>query len=837
MPIDPLYEDSTNAYLAGLGGVALPAAPAPSPSTGFGSVARAVGRGLGQGGAALAGAAADTGAAVGTLTTAPDSLTFDPLALAASDQQENAARAKAGRLFESPTGTAAYSFSDSLKPDPTNTTRIDQIVQGAVSGLTQIIPASVLLGPAAGAVVGGLSIGMARSEDLKREGVDIGTRTAVGAVDAAVGALGARLPAGGNTLLKTAGLVGVGGPGLAIGQGAAERTILRNAGYDHLADQIDPLDGTNLAAATLMASVFGGVHAVGVARTGRAANTPVDPATPLPSLDVAARRALPYDSPVLASYITQAAQREGVPPGLMLGLIHAGERSNSGQVSPKGAAGVAQMMPENLAKFGVTDPTDPVQSIDGMAKYLAATSKQYGGNVEAMIADYNGGPKQAAAVLRGETPPAAETAAYLARVTDYMNNRVADDVRFNPTPDQVDAALTARGQRIVDDAYMFGTPDDVNGMALHQDAFEAAARQMDEAGFPDMTRFYTPDDATRAATLDGLIADAEAQHADLSTAAANLADPGSIAAARGELDTLNAGAPDTSPAAVKELTRQIQGQGVKFKAAQRQAQQQIDALQADYEARVTRLQGVVRQNAEAQRATQQLGALDSQLAALREQRAAIDVPTTRRTQLADFVSRIARAQRETLDVPAAPRADAIAAAARETPPGEPPLAPGMVRLYHGGLDFEDATGRWVAPGDRRYAEGYAAKSGDLGHVFYHDIPETDPRLQKTFDDEGTGMKAPYAFFELRGAEAAGMRRLDAPTASTATDPVARAVETNLRASAIETPDLEVTIDTATGERTGRLADIVQQIDDEHALNLQDAKLFDVAANCFITTLG
>ncbi|WP_186125086.1 lytic transglycosylase domain-containing protein [Burkholderia gladioli] len=837
MPIDPLYEDSTNAYLAGLGGVALPAAPTPSPSTGFGSVARAVGRGLGQGGAALAGAAADTGAAVGTLTTAPDSLTFDPLALAASDQQENAARAKAGRLFESPTGTAAYSFSDSLKPDPTNTTRIDQIVQGAVSGLTQIIPASVLLGPAAGAVVGGLSIGMARSEDLKREGVDIGTRTAVGAVDAAVGALGARLPAGGNTLIKTAGLVGVGGPGLAIGQGAAERAILRNAGYDHLADQIDPLDGTNLAAATLMASVFGGVHAVGVVRAGRAANTPVDPATPLPSLDVAARRALPYDSPVLASYITQAAQREGVPPGLMLGLIHAGERSNSGQVSPKGAAGVAQMMPENLAKFGVTDPTDPVQSIDGMAKYLAATSKQYGGNVEAMIADYNGGPKQAAAVLRGETPPAAETAAYLARVTDYMNNRAADDVRFNPTPDQVDAALTARGQRIVDDAYVFGTPDDVNGMALHQDAFEAAARQMDEAGFPDMTRFYTPDDATRAATLDGLIADAEAQHADLSTAAANLADPGSIAAARGELDTLNAGAPDTSPAAVKELTRQIQGQGVKFKAAQRQAQQQIDALQADYEARVTRLQGVVRQNAEAQRATQQLGALDSQLAALREQRAAIDVPATRRTQLADFVSRIARAQRETPDVPAAPRADPIAAAARETPPGEPPLAPGMVRLYHGGLDFEDATGRWVAPGDRRYAEGYAAKSGDLGHVFYHDIPETDPRLQKTFDDEGTGMKAPYAFFELRGAEAAGMRRLDAPTASTATDPVARAVETNLRASAIETPDLEVTIDTATGEQTGRLADIVQQIDDEHALNLQDAKLFDVAANCFITTLG
>ncbi|WP_186032007.1 transglycosylase SLT domain-containing protein [Burkholderia gladioli] len=752
MPIDPLYEDSTNAYLAGLGGVALPAAPMPSPSTGFGSVARAVGRGLGQGGAALAGAAADTGAAVGTLTTAPDSLTFDPLALAASDQQENAARAKAGRLFESPTGTAAYSFSDSLKPDPTNTTRIDQIVQGAVSGLTQIVPAAVLGGPLAGAVIGGASMGLNRAEDLKREGVDVGTRAAVGGVEGALGGAGAVLPAGGSTLARTLGLVAVGGPGMAIGQGAAESAILRNAGYDHLADQIDPLDPTNLAASTLMAGVFGGVHAVGQVRAGRAANTPVDPATPLPSLDVAARKALPYNSPVLDAYATQVAQQNGVPPALLLFIKNRGEMSNSEQVSSAGAKGVMQFTKDTWAAYGRGDPQDPVNSIDAAGRYAKDLLQRYNGNMRAAVTEYNGGVEQARAVAAGGKPTSKETIGYLGRFDDYVANHAADDFRFNPTPDQVDAALTARGQRIVDDAYVFGTPDDVNGMALHQDAFEAAARQMDEAGFPDMTRFYTPDDATRAATLDGLIADAEAQHADLSTAAANLADPGSIAAARGELDTLNAGAPDTSPAAVKELTRQIQGQGVKFKAAQRQAQQQIDALQADYEARVTRLQGVVRQNAEAQRATQQLGALDSQLAALREQRAAIDVPATRRTQLADFVSRIARAQRETPDVPAAPRADPIAAAARETPPG--------------------VTEAGSAPPSATSAAGYESS-----------------------------------------------------------------IDAGLRDAAAINPDLEVTIDTAAGEQTGRLADIVQQINDEHALNLQDAKLFGVAANCFITTLG
>lgn len=239
-----------------------------------------------------------------------------------------------------------------------------------------------------------------------------------------------------------------------------------------------------------------------MAAAGRAARN-ADPATPLPTLDVAVRKQLPYDSPNISSYITTAAQREGVPPSLMLALIHAGEKSNSNQVSPKGAAGVAQMMPDNLKKFGVTDPKDPLQSIDGMARYLKATQDQYDGNVQAMIADYNGGPRQAAAVLRGERPPAAETAAYMDRVNDYLTNRVGDDLRFNPSPQEVDAALMARGQRIVDDAYVFGTPDDVNGMAAHQDAFELAARQMDDGGYPDVSRYFTPDDVTRANALEG----------------------------------------------------------------------------------------------------------------------------------------------------------------------------------------------------------------------------------------------------------------------------------------------------------------------------------------------
>ncbi|MCA8427862.1 transglycosylase SLT domain-containing protein [Burkholderia seminalis] len=776
MPIDPLYEDTTSAYLTGQGNVQLPPEPKPQPSTGLGSIGQAVSLGAVQGAARLAGAAADLTAGASQMVTDPSELLLNPQLQAENDRRlnETLQKQRAGTLFTSTAGQRLYSLSDMLRPDPQNTTTTDQIVQGAVSGLTQIVPAAVLGGPLAGAAVGGTSIGLGRAEELKREGVDVGTRTAVGAVEGALGAAGAVLPAGGSTIARTLGLVAVGGPGMAVAQATAEKSILKNAGYDHLANQIDPLDPTNLAASTLMAGFFGGVHAGGMAMTARAARA-ADPATPLPTLDVAVRKQLPYDSPILSSYITTAAQREGVPPGLMLALIHAGERSNSNQVSPKGAAGVAQMMPDNLKKFGVTDPTDPVQSIDGMARYLKATQDQYGGNVQAMIADYNGGPRQAAAVLRGERPPAAETAAYIDRVNDYLTNRVGDDLRFNPSPQEVDAALMARGQRIVDDAYVFGTPDDVNGMAAHQDAFELAARQMDDGGYPDVSRYFAPDDVTRANALEGMIADAESYRGDLAATASNLAEPGAVAQARAELDQLRANAPDTSPEGVKELTRQLQDQGAKYKAAAAEAQRRIDAAQADHEAQVARLEGMIRQNAEAQRASDQLPTLDSQIEQMRTARAGIDVPATRRTQIADFVSSLSRAQREADRAPAVRRAEAaqrgadVTAAAAEQTPG-------------------------VTSGA---AATRAPSSADVLAAAVRDL---------------TGTGEPPA----------------RPTS---------AVESNLREAAAATPDAQVEFDATAGEFRGSLRDALDTIDAEHAATMADAKLFEVAANCFIRTMG
>lgn len=142
----------------------------------------------------------------------------------------------------------------------------------------------------------------------------------------------------------------------------------------------------------------------------------------LAAIPQAERQALPYNAPELNAYASEVEQKYGLPPGLINAIKNAGEKSGSKSTSPKGAQGVMQFTPENLKKYGVTDPTDPMQMIDAAGRYLSDTAKQYGGNVDAMIADYNGGPKQAAKVLAGKAPGAKETRDYLARVKSALED-------------------------------------------------------------------------------------------------------------------------------------------------------------------------------------------------------------------------------------------------------------------------------------------------------------------------------------------------------------------------------------------------------------------------------
>jgi soluble lytic murein transglycosylase-like protein len=119
---------------------------------------------------------------------------------------------------------------------------------------------------------------------------------------------------------------------------------------------------------------------------------------------------LPAGTP-FAAEITAAAKKHGIDPALLAGLVKQESGFNPNAGSPAGARGLTQLMPGTAAGLGVTNVLDPVQNLDGGAKYLRQQLDAFGGDVTRALAAYNAGP---GAVQRyGGVPPYAETQNYV----------------------------------------------------------------------------------------------------------------------------------------------------------------------------------------------------------------------------------------------------------------------------------------------------------------------------------------------------------------------------------------------------------------------------------------
>lgn len=116
----------------------------------------------------------------------------------------------------------------------------------------------------------------------------------------------------------------------------------------------------------------------------------------------------------VAPLVSAAAATHNLPEELLLAVIEAESNFNPQAVSPKGAQGLMQLMPETARFLGVTDAFDPVANIDGGARYLKAMLTRFGNDLPLALAAYNAGP--AAVQRNGAIPPYAETQNYVATI-------------------------------------------------------------------------------------------------------------------------------------------------------------------------------------------------------------------------------------------------------------------------------------------------------------------------------------------------------------------------------------------------------------------------------------
>src|SRR5215831_7374764 len=111
-------------------------------------------------------------------------------------------------------------------------------------------------------------------------------------------------------------------------------------------------------------------------------------------------------------YIDSLGQEFGVDPDMIRRIAMAESAGDPNAVSPKGARGFMQLMPDTADELGV-DPRDPKQNLRGGTMYYARLLQKYR-NPRVAAAAYNAGP---GAVDRyNGIPPFKETIGYLGRV-------------------------------------------------------------------------------------------------------------------------------------------------------------------------------------------------------------------------------------------------------------------------------------------------------------------------------------------------------------------------------------------------------------------------------------
>lgn len=130
-------------------------------------------------------------------------------------------------------------------------------------------------------------------------------------------------------------------------------------------------------------------------------------------------------------WIRQAATLYQIPEALVRAIIKAESDYDPRAVSPVGATGLMQLMPETALRMQVRDIHDPRENIFGGVRFLRVLANNLNGDLALTIAAYNAG--EGAVLKYGGIPPYEETQGYVTRVLHYYG-------RYRSTSDVVVAS-------------------------------------------------------------------------------------------------------------------------------------------------------------------------------------------------------------------------------------------------------------------------------------------------------------------------------------------------------------------------------------------------------------
>ena len=185
-------------------------------------------------------------------------------------------------------------------------------------------------------------------------------------------------------------------------------------------------------------------YTVGVdGRTGQLVRVPLTrtvtaravPSRPAPEKSVEAREAEPAENVAPAysrDWISDLAYSYGIRPSFVHAVIKAESNYNPRAISPKGALGLMQLMPQTARRYGVKNVLSPAENVEGGLRYLRHLLDLYESKPALTLAAYNAG-EGAVDRYRG-VPPYAETRQYVQRVNKYYSRYLALEKPPAPLP-------------------------------------------------------------------------------------------------------------------------------------------------------------------------------------------------------------------------------------------------------------------------------------------------------------------------------------------------------------------------------------------------------------------